>query len=273
MSHARAGEPHGQHHLLGVGQGEGCDEMLSKKSNCSLPNSQKSNNTLKDILFKYLRHAFEEALRLPAYHHHHHVHDDDDDDHHHHHHHAGEEALRLLAHSPCLRRVGEQDGNQVEGGEHHQVNFSRNIFFAKNLNILVVDTTVTFIFQNIFDIFICRVVSKESCCPGYKRKGQGRGREKVLVILSLFVIHLVSSNHCHIATLSHCHTKGKVRGEERRRCLSWSFCHFLSLFCHPPFHNFTIASNLICNIFIINITASSIPVGIIIIINNHHYYE
>ena len=32
LSHARAGEPHGQHHLLGVGQGEGCDEMLSKKA-------------------------------------------------------------------------------------------------------------------------------------------------------------------------------------------------------------------------------------------------
>ena len=36
---------------------------------------------------------------------------------------AGEEALRLPAHSTCLRRVGEQDGDQVEGGEHHQVNF------------------------------------------------------------------------------------------------------------------------------------------------------
>ena len=36
---------------------------------------------------------------------------------------AGEEALRLPAHSPRLRRVGQQDGDQVEGGEHHQVNF------------------------------------------------------------------------------------------------------------------------------------------------------
>ena len=28
---------------------------------------------------------------------------------------------------------------------------------------------------------IARLVNKEDCCPGYKRKGQGRGRDKVLL--------------------------------------------------------------------------------------------
>ena len=30
-------------------------------------------------------------------------------------------------------------------------------------------------------LHLCRVVSKESCCPGYKRKGQGIGKEKVFL--------------------------------------------------------------------------------------------
>ena len=56
---------------------------------------------------------------------------------------AGEEALRLPANSTCLRRVGEQDGDQVEGGEHHQVKH-----FLKRLKIL--NYFKTYKLENIF---------------------------------------------------------------------------------------------------------------------------
>ena len=51
---------------------------------------------------------------------------------------------------------------------------------------------VSLLILNILHLF--RVVNKESCCPGYKRKGQGRGKEKVFVIND----DSSSSSHSHL---------------------------------------------------------------------------
>ena len=80
---------------------------------------------------------------------------------------------------------------------------------------------------------LCRVVSKESCCPGYKRKGQGRGKEKVSVICFCHTRCLQGEGFCHQFRHTHGHLLTRchiTRGKVMEKVLSPVVSYLLSSF-------------------------------------------